>query len=156
EGWQWMFLLEGLPSVAMGIVVYLMLPDGPASARWLTTAERGIVQRELEQGAAGRSPTEAGTLGKVFRDPMVYVIGFGLFALSCRAYFLAFWAPTILKSLGVTNLQHLGLYAMIPGVVGAVAMVVYGRRSDRRRERRWHAAAALLAAAAGLLLITLA
>jgi len=154
EGWQWMFLIEGLPTVFLGLLVYFLLPNGPHEAGWLTQAERGYVQRALH---AGSEPTQQQHgFGSLLRDPHVYLLALGAFVSGCAGYFLAFWTPTIIRELGVSDLQQVGLYAVIPNVFGIIAMVLYGRRSDRRNEQRRHYGFAFVAAAAGFMGLSMA
>jgi len=148
EGWQWMFLIEGMPTVLMGIVVYFLLPNGPADAKWLSARERSVVQWSLQQGQGSGQPGNH-SFSLVFRDPKVYLLALGAFVSGCAGYFLAFWTPTIIRELGVADLQMVGLYAVIPNFFALFAMVYYGRRSDRRNEQRLHYAFAFLVAAAG-------
>ena len=133
EGWQWMFLIEGLPTVLLGLMVWFVLPNGPEQARWLTTRQREIVRRGLFVGGEAEAKH---SFGAAFRDPRVYLLAFGAFVSGCAGYFLAFWTPTIIKELGVADLQMIGLYAVIPNFFGIVAMVLYGRSSDRFNEQR--------------------
>ncbi|MEJ8855121.1 MFS transporter [Variovorax robiniae] len=156
EGWQWMFLLEGLPSAALGIVAWLYLPNNPSDARWLTSHEKQTVQHGLRQSSEDALPAVRHSLRQAFLDPKVYLLCFALFAILCGGYFLSFWTPSLIKELGVTSPQQIGLYAAIPSIIAAVVMVFYGRHSDARQERRWHFAVAAFAAAMGLLAITVA
>jgi D-galactonate transporter len=148
EGWQWMFLVEGLPTVLLGLLVYAVLPNGPDDAKWLTREQRDIVRRGLYVGGDVEAKH---SFGAVFRDPKVYLLAFGAFVSGCAGYFLAFWTPTIIKELGVTDLQMVGIYAVIPNFFGIVAMILYGRSSDRFNEQRLHWGFAFLLAAVGFL-----
>jgi MFS family permease len=153
HGWQWMFLVEGLPSVALGFVVFFMLADSPAQAKWLTAAERQVVQQSL---AAEQAPATGHGLGlkQVFRDPKVYLLCFMSFTVLAGVYFMSFWVPTMIAETGISDLTTVGLYSVIPNLIGAVAMILYGRHSDRRQERRWHFALAVLVGAAGMLALS--
>jgi D-galactonate transporter len=154
HGWQWMFLLEGLPSCVLGFVVYKYLDDHPSRAAWLNASEKQLVEEDVTAGRSGQSH-EAGVLKQAFLDPAVYLLCFASFTVLCGAYAISFWLPTMIKGLGVTNVQQIGLYAVIPFAVGGVAMILYGRHSDRRAERRWHFAVACFAGAVGLTASTL-
>jgi D-galactonate transporter len=148
-GWQWLYLLEGLPSCGLGIVVYLALSDTPAQARWLTSSDQEVIRADML--ASGSAPSTAhGGIAIALRSPAVYMYAFLYFALGWGAYALSFWMPSIIQSLGVADTRTIGLLSMIPYTFGAVAMVWYGRRSDRKGERRWHVAAASFVAAMAL------
>jgi MFS family permease len=144
-GWQWMFLVEGLPCVLLGIATFLYLPDSPAHAAWLSDDERRYITAE-----AGAAEAHATTFGNVLRDRKVYVLAFAYFCIIASIYAISFWLPAILKEQGISSLITLGWYTSIPYVAAAFGMVYMGRRSDRLGERRWHCAAP--AGAAGLLL----
>jgi MFS family permease len=150
QGWQWMFLVEGLPCVLLAPVIYFVLVDRPEQAKWLSESEKDVVRQALAQGASDRSATHGAGAHSGFREPLVYVLSFVLFGAFCGSYTLAFWMPTMIRELGVSNLQHVGLYAAIPDICGAVAMVLYGRHSDKRKERRWHFGLAMVIGAAAL------
>lgn len=156
EGWQWMFFIEGMPTVLLGLLVLWLLPNGPQDARWLSADERELLRQSL-QGTASDSEASGGhgkgALAAVLRDPRIYLLAFGAFVSGCAGYFLAFWTPTIIRELGVADLQMVGLYAVIPNVFALFAMFWYGRRSDRRNEQRLHWTAAFMAASAGFLLL---
>lgn len=152
EGWQWTFLIEGLPTVLLGFIVYFVLADGPAQARWLTPAERKIVQHALSNGDAEDRSSHASGLRIALRDPNVYKLSLIGFCALFGIYFLSFWLPTMIKELGVDDIQKIGLYSIIPNIFGAIVMVLYSRSSDRRAERRWHYASAVAVGIVGLLL----
>ncbi|SDK45164.1 Sugar phosphate permease [Pseudomonas delhiensis] len=156
EGWQWMFFIEGMPTVLLGLLVLWLLPNGPQDAKWLSADERELLRQGL-QGAASDGEASGGhgkgALAAVLRDPRIYLLAFGAFVSGCAGYFLAFWTPTIIRELGVADLQLVGLYAVVPNVFALFAMFWYGRRSDRRNEQRLHWTAAFMAASAGFLLL---
>ncbi|MFP4890722.1 MFS transporter [Paraburkholderia sp. EG304] len=144
-GWQWMFLVEGLPCIVLGIATFLYLPDRPADASWLSDADKR--QLEAEVGVAQAHGT---SFRHVLRDRKVYVLAFAYFCIIASIYAISFWLPAILKAQGVSDLITLGWYTSIPYVAAAAGMLYMGSRSDRLGERRLHCAAP--AAAAALLL----
>jgi len=155
-GWQWLFLLEGLPAVVLGVVVLFVLPDGPGDARWLTAAERQAVLQQLREDSqsAGR---ESHTLREALSNGRVWLIAVAHFLLiPVTLYGVGFWMPQIIKTASGSSDAVVGLLTAIPYAAGAVAMVLAGRHSDRTGERRWHVAAGAVVSAIGLLATTVA
>jgi len=152
EGWQWMFLIEGLPTVALGVAVYFVLSNGPADAKWLTPDEAAQVQAAVRQHS--RDDQHGHSFSLVWKDPRVYLLAFGQFVMGCGGYFLAFWTPTIIREHGIGDLQQVGLYAVIPNFFGILAMVYWGRRSDRHKEQRVHYGLTFVATALGFLALS--
>jgi D-galactonate transporter len=150
QGWQWLFLLEGIPSVILGVVVFLLLDDRPGGARWLSPAEKALIEADLAREQSLKRPAETHSVLAALKDPRVYVIGL----VGCGTYTLAnavsFWSPLIINASGVKNVLDVGLLAAIAPAVGVVVMFLVGRSSDRMLERRWHAACSEFAAAAAL------
>lgn len=135
HGWQWMFLLEGLPCVALGLAARVLLADRPDTARWLTPTEKLQLATEVSQ-----PHTEQHGFKRVVADPRIYLMAAAYFCIICGIYLINFWLPELLKSSGVVDPMQLGVYSAIPFVAATVGMFVVGRRSDRRNERRWHSA----------------
>ncbi|WPG36094.1 MFS transporter [Variovorax sp. EBFNA2] len=153
RGWQWLFLLEGLPSVLLGVMAFRFLSNSPAQAPWLSAAEKQRVARLLAEDQAAHGAAGRHTFGAAMRDGRVWLIGFMSFLIILGIYALSFWQPTILKSMGLSVLQ-IGFYSVIPAIAGIAANIAVGRHSDRHQERRWHFALGALAGAAGLALTT--
>lgn len=147
-GWQWLFVLEGLPAVLLGIVLFFTLSERPADAKWLSENEKAILLSEL--AAAPRAASRHTAFRGVLKDPRIYAMAFSYFAIICGLYAVSFWLPTLLRGAGVKNLLHVGALSALPYLAAIVAMQVIGRRSDRRGERRVHSALALLLSAAAL------
>ncbi|SDC79009.1 Sugar phosphate permease [Variovorax sp. CF079] len=154
RGWQWLFLLEGLPSVLLGIAAFFWLSNSPADAPWLSGAEKLRVLRTLEEDQAAQGPAGRQTIGSALRDARVWLLGFMSFLIILGSYALAFWQPTMMKAMGLSVLQ-IGFYSIVPAVVGIASSILVGRHSDRTRERRWHFAVAAVVGALGLSLTTL-
>lgn len=157
NGWQWMFLLEGLPTAALGIVCYFALKNKPSEAGWLNDSEKVLVQRVLESDAAGSAPTHASVATEFRRavtDPRVWILAFIYFATACANYTFTFWLPTMIKSLGVSDISRIGWYSAIPYVFAAAGVLFITRSSDRFKERRWHVGGALVVAAIALAFTT--
>lgn len=154
DGWQWLFLLQGLPTVLLGVAVLFYLNDGLAQAGWLSGEEKAAMQDALDQDERQRA---AGThavhsFGQVLRDWHVWMLGFIYFSIQMGVYAINFWLPSIIKSLGFEDATTVGWLSAIPYLFAGVFMVLVGRSADRRRERRWHLTGPLLMALAGLLL----
>ncbi len=147
-GWQWLFLLEGVPSVVLGIVVFFFLEDGPQDARWLSEDERGaILSRLREEDAAGAS--HASTTGAALKDPKLWLLAAVYFTIPVALYAIGFFLPQIIASAQADAPAPLGTFGIgvvsaIPYLVGAMGMVVAGRHSDQTGERRWHVAIAAI------------
>ena len=149
HGWQWLFLIEALPAVLLGLVVLVWLPDRPADAAWLPQAEKDWLEGRL---AAERRAERGGrrqSVWQIMRDKRVLVLGLVYAGSTGTNYGLSFWQPQLIKSFGLSN-TWTGIYNAIPFLAGSVAMVVWGLRSDRKGERMWHTAAALFVSAIGL------
>jgi D-galactonate transporter len=153
-GWQWLFLLEGAPSIVLAVITFFYLTDRPADAQWLTAEERTwldtrmAAERRQREAVHRISVTQSLTDGRIWALALVY---FG--AVACT-YGVGFWLPQIIKAFGYTN-EMTGLITAIPYAIGAVCMVWCGRNSDARAERKWHLSIALLLAAAGIAASTL-
>jgi D-galactonate transporter len=153
-GWQWLFLVQGLPATLLGVIAYFYLQDKPEDARWLNNAEKSIVRAQLDQDQ--QAAASHGSFWQLLRDPKVYVLSFIYFLLLGAAYAIIFWVPTVIRSWGVTDMLQIGLYAAIPNLIGAIAMVIVARHSDKKMERRWHLIACVLVASVGMLLTVMA
>jgi len=137
-GWQWLFVVEGLPAVALGFVVLRALPERPSEARWLTPGEQVALTTQLAEEAVLKGNVHsirgALTSGRVWLLAAVY------FTIPVELYALSFWLPQIIKRVSGASDFQVGLLSAIPYAVAAVAMVIVGRHSDRTGERRWHIA----------------
>jgi MFS transporter, ACS family, tartrate transporter len=149
-GWRWLFVLEGLPALVLGVVTLYFLPDWPADAKWLAKDEREWITRELETEKAAKAGAREISVGEALRMPRVILLTLIYFLSVTGIYGFAMWFPTILKrATGYSNLT-VTLLAALPYVAGAAAMLLNGWHSDRSRERRWHTAIPLFAGAASL------
>lgn len=141
-GWQWMFLVEGLPCIVMGVLTLFVLPDRPAQANWLSDGEKRLLAAELGSACARHHSFSA-----ILRNPKIYLLACAYFCIIASIYAMSFWLPTIIKSQGVDDTIRLGWYAAIPYVGAAFGMVFIGRRSDTHGERRYHSSVPALLAA---------
>ena len=155
SGWQWMFILEGLPATFLGIFVFFYLDDRPEDAKWLDREEKAIIRHHLDLERADDPMPHHGqakrhSAWEAFKDPKVYVLSFAYFCFICGVYVISFWLPTFIKEMGVQNPLHVGLLSFIPYGITAVGMVLIGRHSDLKLERRWHCAIPAFIGAFGL------
>lgn len=155
KGWQWMFLIEGFPSCALGIIAYFYLDDLPSKAKWLSDAEKATLIDCIKREQTGVDITKCQNFRDSIKDLRLYAFAFAWFTFICGVYVISFWLPTIIKGAGITDIFSIGLYAMIPYGIGAASMVIISRHSDRTLERRWHTASCALLGAVGLVLISL-
>jgi MFS family permease len=158
RGWQWLFLLEGIPSVLVGILVFWLLPNGPRKTPWLTTAEQDLIIKRVEEDhAAKKDLGQKHSLRDAFGDARVWWLSLVYFCGVVCFYAVTFWLPTIVQELGIDKKDFLkvGLVSMIPWGIATVAMVVNGHHSDKTGERRWHSAGGLLVALVGLMLLSI-
>lgn len=154
KGWQWMFLLEGLPAIALGIVAYLWLDDRPATAKWLTAQQREQIENDLSaELKPDDAPSHHGSLRLALAEPKLLVLGLISMCSYVLANTIAFYSPTIIHNSGITDIMHVGGLSAFPSMVGIVAMLWCGRHSDRTGERRWHYALPLFVAALSLALL---
>ena len=149
RGWQWMFVLEAVPAVVLGLVCLVVLRDDPRDATWLKADERTWLLARLEADA--RRPMVIGemSLWRVLWNKHVLALAVVLAGSTAVSSGLQLWQPQIIKSYGLTNMQT-GLLNSIPFALASVIMVWAGRRSDRTGERVWHAALPLMLTAVSL------
>lgn len=149
SNWQWLFVIEGIPSVIAGLFVLMYLPEKPAKAKWLTSAEQQAVTQALaleNTQAAGKhfSFKDAYSNYRVWFCAAVY------FCIVSGNATIAFWTPSIIKDIGVTSDLMIGVLSAIPFIAGTIAMIWNGTHSDKTGERRLHCAIATLIACIGL------
>ncbi|MEX5341297.1 MFS transporter [Pseudomonas sp. I2] len=155
KGWQWLFLLEGLPSVLVGFVVFRYLDDSPRQANWLDAKEQALLLAALdaERKGPGKPAAAPRSVLMELASPRILLFGMVYFCLVNTLAMIAVWTPLIVKSFNSTGShQAIGLLAAVPQVVTIVSMVVWGLHSDRTAERRWHLVLPMLLAAIGWLL----
>lgn len=154
SGWQWLLIIEGLPSIALGFIVFYRLDDKPRDAKWLSDTERTTLESAASSDRQMRARDHR-NLGDVIRDPYIYLLAFIYFLTTMSAYGLLFWTPQIIQSFGVTSVLDVGLYSAIPSAVAFVSMILLSRHSDLKLERRWHFALPVFVGAAALAVATL-
>lgn len=151
-GWQWLFVIEGLPAVFLGAAVFFLLRDRIADAQWLSPEEKHGMQAALDREAVGKAQH---SLRDGLLNPKIWLLGAVYFCLVLGQYVISFWMPTIIRNSGVAEPWAIGVLTAIPYSVAAISMVLVGRSSDRHREYRWHLAICACIGAAGVIFGTL-
>jgi MFS transporter, ACS family, tartrate transporter len=149
EGWQWLFIIEALPSVLVGLGVLFYLTDFPRQARWLQKDEIAWLEGVQAAEKRNKEKIEHLSLFQALTDIRILLCALVYFCLNAAGYGVAFFLPTIIKGFGVSDTQT-GLLAALPFVFGGVSMVLFGRHSDKTMERKGHVAVALLISAIGI------
>jgi D-galactonate transporter len=155
-GWQWVFLLEGLPAVVLGFVTLAFLRDRPDQARWLSEEEKTWLAQQLHEEKKQHTPGRSHSLRAAIADPRVWLLIAVYFTVAMGDNSYGFYIPTFLKSqFPEWNAFEIGLLAVAPSVVAITGMLLVGHNSDRTGERRWHVAGSAITAASGWLLLCL-
>lgn len=139
SGWQWLFILEALPSLVLGVAAYYLLTESPQHAGWLSDREKQALSDELARDHARAAGLKHVSLRLTLLDLNVLALAIVYFGIVAGMYGLGFWLPQIIKNFGLTDLQT-GWVTAIPYVFATIAMILWGRHSDRTGERRWHVA----------------
>jgi MFS transporter, ACS family, tartrate transporter len=137
QGWQWLFVLEGVPSVLLGIVTWFYLTDRPEHATWLSAEQKTWLASRLHAETAAKQATHRMTLGEALSSPKVIMLSLVYFGFVAALYGMQFWLPQIVKAFGLTNAQT-GFVTAIPYLFGTIAMILWARHSDATRERVYH------------------
>ncbi len=148
RGWQWLFILEGVPSILVGIVTWFYLTDRPGAANWLSAEQKQWLAQRLESEEAAKAAQHM-TLGQALASPKVLILSLVYFGFVGALYGMQFWLPQIVKAFGLSNVQT-GFVTAIPYLFGSIAMIFWGRHSDKTRERVWHVASPLFLTAIAL------
>ena len=155
-GWQWLFLLEAIPSVLLGLLTFKILPNNFSKAKWLTAEEKIILANNLNKDLASNSSAqEKHSFKDGFFNINVLKLGAINFSMLLCTYSMGFWLPTFIRSTGISNILHIGFLVAIPSLIGLVAMLFIGRSSDKFRERRWHLVIPFIIGAIALFLTTM-
>jgi D-galactonate transporter len=150
SGWQWLFLLETIPSLVLGIVTLLYLDDRVASVNWLDDDEKRIIVENIAR--EDQEKEHLSHLSVAFKTPRVWLLGLIYFCLASGIYIISFWLPTLIKQTGVSDPLQIGLLTAVPYIAAIIAMVAVNSHADRVRERRWHTLIPAVVTACGLLL----
>jgi MFS transporter, ACS family, tartrate transporter len=152
-GWQWVFLVSGIPAVVLGVLILFYLPDSPEKVRWLTPEERDWLVNTLAVEAKNREKEGVATLRGALTNPRILYLSLLYFAMVVGFWGITFWLPQIVKThfAGISDFGAAALSA-IPWVMAVVALILVSRNSDRTGERRWHIAIPCLIGAGGLVI----
>jgi ACS family tartrate transporter-like MFS transporter len=140
-GWQWMFLLEGLPAVVLGVATLVLMTDRPRGAKWLSPAEREWLQGQLDAEARAKEASGETNFWRALRLPNVWLLALGILATNTGGYALAFWLPTTVKHLSGGSTAQALLYSGLFYTCGLAGVFVSGQSSDRTGDRKWHCVA---------------
>jgi ACS family phthalate transporter-like MFS transporter len=153
KSWQWLFLIEGMLPIMMGLAAFFVLDDRPRDARWLSDGEKDLLTANLaiERRTGGHSGFRA--LLSALRRPMLWMATFGYFSVTWAGTVLNFWTPTIIQRSGIASLFQVGLLSAVPYAVGAVGMLALCHHSDRVLERHGHFFAAVFVAGCAALAV---
>lgn len=147
QGWQWMFVLEAIPAVVLGVVILLYLDNSVKAAKWLTEEEKAIISRDIEADSKGKAASHS--LMSLVKNPMLWVMMLIYFCFVMGQYGLTLWMPTLIRASGVTSNVTISLLGAIPFICAIIAMVIFSRSADHYRERRWHLVVPALLGAVG-------
>jgi ACS family tartrate transporter-like MFS transporter len=151
SGWQWMFLIEGLPAMILGAIVFWTLEDKPEEAKWLMGDERVWLLDKLAEERNQESKIPVSGLWGVLFSGRIWMLSLVYFGVSTTMYGVTLWLPSVIRAFSGLSYLWTGMVAVAPFLLTVVTMVLVGMRSDRTGERRWHTAIPAFAAAAGLI-----
>jgi len=152
SGWRWMFILEGVPAIILGVVTLFYLTDWPHQAKWLPKDERDWLMAELECEKKTKEGKHSLGILEAFRHREVVLLTLAYFFMVTGVYGLNFWIPSIVKNMSGLSTFKVSLITALPYCFGLVTILLVGWHSDKTNERRWHTALSMMAASAGLLL----
>jgi MFS transporter, ACS family, tartrate transporter len=150
-GWQWMFLMEGMPAIILGAIVFWTLANTPQDAKWLRSEEKNWLVDTLARERDARPSGDSSIWHAVF-SLRIWLLSMVYFGVSTTMYGVTLWLPSVIRALSGLSYFWTGVVAVVPFVVTTAAMVLVGMHSDRRGERRWHTALPAFTAAVGLLI----
>jgi sugar phosphate permease len=139
RGWRWLFILEGIPAILLGLVALFYLADWPHQARWLSPEERNWIADQLDREKREKKKARSYTIAEALRNRDVVLLTCCYFFALTGNYGIAFWLPTLLKRLSGLSDMNVTLLASLPYLLGFVVQQLNGWHSDRAHERRWHA-----------------
>jgi ACS family tartrate transporter-like MFS transporter len=140
SGWQWMFLMEGVPAIFLGATVYWVLSDSPKEAGWLKGEERAWLLDRLAREREAEPALQKDSFWEVLVSPRIWMLSLVYFGVATTMYGVTLWLPSVIRSLSGLSYFLTGMVSALPFLVTAIVMVLVGMRSDRTGERRWHTA----------------
>ncbi|MGR2826542.1 MFS transporter [Acinetobacter sp. 1124_18A] len=152
-GWQWMFLIEAIPTVFVGLLVLAVLKDSVQDANWLTQDEKNLVKQELAQD--NQHKEGHASVKEFIADKRLWLLAGIYFCVVMGQYAITFWLPTLIRNSGISDNWHIGLLTSLPYMCAIVVMLLAGRSGDHFQERRWHLIIPMCAGAIALTLATL-
>src|SRR6476620_11771466 len=151
QGWQWLFMLEAIPSLLLGVAILLYLDDSIAAAKWLTPEEKKLLQDNIAEDETGKASHSS--VGAFLSDRRIWLLAAIYFCVVMGQYGITFWLPTIVKNSGVNSVVLVGLLSAIPYLCALISLPFIGMRSDRTKARRMHCALPMVMAALALFLL---
>lgn len=152
-GWQWMFLIEAIPTVLVGLLVLAVLKDSVQDANWLTPDEKNLVKQELAQD--NQHKEGHASVKEFVADKRLWLLAGIYFCVVMGQYAITFWLPTLIRNSGISDNWHIGLLTSLPYMCAIVVMILAGRSGDHFQERRWHLIIPMCAGAIALTFATL-
>lgn len=152
-GWQWMFVIEAIPTVLVGLLVLAVLKDSVHDANWLTQDEKNLVKQELAQD--NQHKEGHGSVKEFIADKRLWLLAGIYFCVVMGQYAITFWLPTLIRNSGISDNWHIGLLTSLPYMCAIVVMILAGRSGDHFQERRWHLIIPMCAGAIALTFATL-
>ena len=147
-GWQWLFILEAVPAILLGGVIFVFLDARVDEAKWLSEQERAAVAAEIHAEAVSKTHV---SIRSAFTSPRIWLFSAIFFGMEMGSYAVGFWQPTIIRQSGVSDAFHIGMLTTVPYTCALISMMFVGRHSDRTRERRWHIIVPNIVAAIGFI-----
>lgn len=154
-GWKWLFIIQGTPSLLIGLLVFWLLPDRIDNAHWLNSEEKALIAERLREDAVQEPAGAQASLGAVLRNGKLWLLTFIYFCLIAGFYTVSFWLPTLVRNAGVEDVFTVGLLTAIPYAAAIVTMIVASRSADKHRERRWHLALIAVMSGVGMVISAL-
>lgn len=152
-GWQWMFVIEAIPTVLVGLLVLAVLKDSVQDANWLTQDEKNLVKQELAQD--NQHKEGHASVKEFIADKRLWLLAGIYFCVVMGQYTITFWLPTLIRNSGISDNWHIGLLTSLPYMCAIVVMILAGRSGDHFQERRWHLIIPMCAGAIALTFATL-